>query len=181
MLRGLVTLMFLSIAANARADDAKPSELFQPIYVVLQSPRCMNCHPAGNSPLQTDTSRVHRMLVGRRMTELGMTCTGCHSLQNPNDEHLPPGAHGWSLPPKETPMVFQGRTAPQLCNQLKDPKQNGGKSLEKLKEHFHEEPLVKWGFEPGPGRTKPPLTQAQLLDAVETWIRAGAPCPSETP
>ncbi len=183
MLRGfrLLTLMSITIAAAATADDGKPGDLFEPIYVVLQSPRCMNCHPAGDAPLQTDGSRVHRMRVSRRMTELGMKCTGCHPPHNATDEHLPPGAHGWSLPPKDQPMVFQGRSISQLCNQLKDPRQNGGKSLEQLRAHFHEEPLVKWGFEPGPGRTKPPLTHAQLLDAVGAWVEAGAPCPSETP
>ncbi|MFT3836602.1 MAG: Isoquinoline 1-oxidoreductase subunit [Myxococcaceae bacterium] len=180
-MRGLIASISIAFAATASAEDAKPADLFAPIYSVLQSPRCMNCHPAGNAPLQTDISRVHRMMVSRRMTELGMKCTGCHALQNPADEHQPPGAHGWSLPPKETPMVFQGRTAPQLCNQLKDPKQNGNKSLDQLKSHFHEEPLVNWGFSPGAGRSKPPLTHEQLLEAVEKWIKAGAPCPSEAP
>ena len=172
----LLAVTSLLLATPAAADEP----LFGPIYEVLQSPRCMNCHPAGDAPLQTDGSRLHTQKVTRRTTELGMKCTGCHALQNGTDEHLPPGAHGWSLPPKETPMVFQGRSISQLCEQLKDPKQNGNKSLEQLREHFKSEPLVKWGFEPGPGRTKPPMTHAQLVDAVEKWLSAGAPCPSES-
>ena len=29
---------------------------FQDVYEVLQHPRCLNCHPSGDAPLQTDAS-----------------------------------------------------------------------------------------------------------------------------
>src|SRR5438445_278557 len=76
MLRGLA-LMSITFAASAGADDAKPADLFEPIYAVLQSPRCLHCHPAVNAPLQTAGSRLPRLWVIRE--ELGLTGTkfGC--------------------------------------------------------------------------------------------------------
>ena len=37
------------------------------MYKTLMSPRCMNCHPAGDAPLQTDVSRPHAMNISRLM------------------------------------------------------------------------------------------------------------------
>jgi hypothetical protein len=81
------------------------------------------------------------------------------------------------MPPADHPMPFEGKSAHDLCEQLKDPKQNGGKSLADLHEHFAKDPIVLWGWDPGPGRTAPPLSHAELLADVERWIAEGAACP----
>ena len=45
---------------------------------------------------------------------------------------MPPGNPKWALPSPEHKMMFVGRSASELCKQIKDPKQNGGRSLEDL-------------------------------------------------
>src|ERR1051326_6131327 len=46
-------------------DDAGARAAFGDVYKVLMSPRCMNCHPAGDAPLQGDDSHVHLQNVMR--------------------------------------------------------------------------------------------------------------------
>jgi hypothetical protein len=90
----------------------------------------------------------------------------------------PPGAPTWHLPPPEMPMVFEDRTPAQLCQTIKDPAQNGGKNIEQLVEHMTADSLVLWGWNPGPGRTLPPLSQPEFARVVRDWAEAGAPCPA---
>src|SRR5688572_28461352 len=42
-------------------DRAASVAAFLKVYEVLMSPRCMNCHPAGDIPLQGDDSHLHTM------------------------------------------------------------------------------------------------------------------------
>ena len=103
---------------------------------------------------------------------------------------MPPGAPGlssdgaldlttprWHLPPAKTPMIFQSRTASQLCRQLLDPKQNGGLTAEQFIHHVSTDPLVLWGWNPGEGRTTPPLSHEQFVTAIKTWLDSGGACP----
>ena len=46
-----------------------------------------------------------------------------------------------------------------------------------LIEHVGHDPLVSWGWAPGPGRTPIATPRAELLAAMKTWAEAGAPCP----
>ncbi len=73
--------------------------------------------------------------------------------------------------------MFVGRSPAQLCAQLKDPKQTGGKDLAGLIHHVEEDALVGWGWAPGPGRKPVPITRAKLVASMKTWADAGAPCP----
>ena len=166
----LLCLLPLRLAAQA-------SHPFTPIQQVLQSPRCMNCHPAGDGPLQTDQSLPHKQNVKRVFTELGGSCQTCHQDTTMPGEHMPPGAPHWHMPPAHTPMVFQGKSATQLCVDLKDPLKNGNRSLTDLRHHVEHDPLVVWAFDPGQGRTRPPLTHAAFLQKVDAWIALGATCP----
>ena len=180
-------LAALGIAAIALAGAALPRTTlaagqagFVEIARVLQSPRCMNCHPAGDRPLHGDDSRDHAQNISRRSVAAGVACTTCHQARNAETIGVangPPGAPGWNLPPAATPMVFQGKTAGELCRQLKDPAQNGGKNLAQLVEHVTSDPLVLWGWAPGKGRTLPPLPHDQFVAVFRDWVASGAACP----
>lgn len=165
----------------APAPAARPERVndFSEIAAVLQSPRCSNCHPAGDAPLQTDQSSPHAMNITRLSAASGLECEACH--QETNVGHIP-GAPHWGLPPVDTPMVFEGRQPDALCRALRDPSQNGGRSLADLLAHVREDPLVLWGWDPGlaPGgsgnRSVPPLSHAQFVEVFAAWVAAEAPC-----
>jgi hypothetical protein len=72
------------------------------------------------------------------------------------------------------PMVFQGKSPGELARTLKDPKLNGGKTLEEILHHVAEDSLVLWGWAPGDGRTLPPLSHDQFVAKMREWIDKGA-------
>ena len=165
-------------ASPPTASSDASAAAFLDIARVLQSPRCLNCHPVGDAPLNGDRGARHRMNVSRRSPSVGLGCTTCHRGTNGRTLHSPPGVlPAWRMPPTEHPMVFQGKTPRALCEGLKDPAQNGGKSLAALREHSAHDPLVLWGWHPGPGRTTPPLSHEDFVARVDTWIAGGATCP----
>ena len=160
-------------------DSVESVQAFMQVYSVLMSPRCMNCHPAGNRPLQGDDSHVHIMNVQRGKDGTGLyalKCSNCHQPQNTPGLHTPPGNPKWHLPPADMKMVFQGRTAHQLALQIMDYNQNGHKDKEQLLEHARDT-LVKAGWNMGEGRTLPPLTYDAFVTAWDTWINKGAYAP----
>jgi hypothetical protein len=108
-----------------------------------------------------------------------MKCSTCHQTQNTSGNHLPPGAPQWHLPKPEMPLVFEGKTSAELCRQLKDPKQNGGKTVEQLYHHVADDALVQWGWNPGDGRTPVPTPHEELVRAMRTWIDNGCGCPEK--
>lgn len=174
---------FLVTSLHARARAEKPAAsraAFLQVYRVLTSPRCQNCHPAGDSPLQGDDSHVHLQNVKRGVDghgKYGMRCDTCHQTANLPGAHMPPGNPKWGLPAPELKMVFVGRRAGELCRQIKDPKQNGRRSLEELFHHVADDDLVGWGWNPGDGRTLPPLSRPDTVAQMRIWIDGGAACP----
>lgn len=185
-MRRTLLVLALVAASIARADPPaalamEPAQAaFADIAAVLQSPRCVNCHPSGDAPLQGDHQRVHAMGITRDIEGVGMSCQACHRERSvgPRDAPgMPPAAPHWSLPLKEMPLVFQGRTPAALCAQLKDPAHNGGRSLAQLLSHVTKDALVLYGFDPGGQRTVPPLTHERFVARVQEWIDAGAHCP----
>jgi len=182
MMRIAMAMFIVIMSALAAADTPNPDgkRAFVDVARVLQSPRCMNCHPAGNAPLQTDQSTPHKMNISRASIAAGLPCSTCHQTRNSEAVGVaggPPGGVGWNLPPAEMPMVFQGKTVTQLCEQLKDPQRNGHKTLKQLIEHVEHEPLVLWGWKPGGKRTLPPMSHDAFVAAFKTWVAAGAVCP----
>jgi len=192
LLAGIAAAASLAVAVApiarveaAAGDGDRPTpeagkKAFLDVARVLQSPRCMNCHPAGDAPLQGDLSRRHAMNVTRASEEAGLACGACH--QERNSEAIgvkggPPGAPRWGLPHKEMPLVFEGLTPTALCEQLKDPARNGHKTAAALLEHVERDPLVLWGWQPGGARTVPPLSHAVFVEAWRTWTAAGGICP----
>jgi hypothetical protein len=171
----------VSLPARAAKQDTDASRAaFLEVYRVLTSPRCQNCHPAGDAPLQGDDSHVHLQNVKRGKDGrgvYGMRCDTCHQTKNLSGEHMPPGKPKWSLPLPEQKMVFVGRSPGELCRQLKDPKQNGGRSLAALLDHVANDDLVGWGWNPGDGRTLPPLSRVETAAQMKVWVEGGAACP----
>jgi hypothetical protein len=178
----ILTLLACSLAAQTgtKPDATASRAAFLQVYRVLTSPRCQNCHPASNAPLQGDDSHVHLQNVTRGADGHGVTamrCDTCHQAANLPGAHLPPGSPKWSLPSQGLKMVFAGRSPGELCRQIKDPKQNGGRSLEKLLDHVANDDLVGWGWNPGDGRTLPPLSRTDTVEQMRIWINGGAACP----
>ena len=160
-------------------DSAESVKAFMKVYKVLMSPRCMNCHPTGDIRLQGDDSHLHTMFPKRGKDGKGvyaMKCSNCHQPTNTAGLNAPPGNPNWHLPPADIKMVFQGRTASQLAKQLMDPKQNGHKNKEQLIEHA-DDGLVLAAWNPGEGRTLPPMSHAEFKKAWITWIEKGAYAP----
>jgi hypothetical protein len=152
--------------------------LFEEAGKVIQSPRCMNCHPATERPTQTDAMRPHQPLVVRGEGGMGppggLVCSTCHHDSN-FDAAGVPGHPQWHLAPAE--MAWQGRTLGQICTQIKDPSRNGGRDMAALIKHVSEDSLVGWAWSPGGGRTPAPGTQKEFGALMKAWAAAGATCP----
>lgn len=165
----------------SKKDSIESVKAFMKVYQVLMSPRCMNCHPSGDIPLQGDDSHLHAMEPQRGKDGKGMyamKCTNCHQPTNTPGLHMPPGDPNWHMPPADMKMVFQGRTPHQLAKQLIDPAQNGHKSKDQLIAHATDG-LVLSSWNPGEGRTLPPLTHEEFAKAWVKWIKKGAYAPDE--
>lgn len=167
---------FASIA-DARARSAA---LFQEAGKVILHPRCVNCHPRTDRPLQGDAGQLHQPLVVRGRGGHGavaMACTTCHGASNfaTSASFSVPGNEKWHLAPIE--MAWEGRSLRQICLQIKDPKRNGGKSMKEIVDHMANDVLVGWGWDPGVGRTPVPGTQRQLGELMQAWVDTGAHCP----
>jgi hypothetical protein len=161
------------------ADEKERSlALFAEAGKVITHPRCMNCHPASDRPLQGDDSHPHQPLVVRAETGMGapgMHCTTCHGPTN-FDPGRVPGHPLWHLAPIE--MAWVGKSLGEICEQIKDPQRNGGKSMDELIHHMAEDSLVGWGWHPGAGRTPAPGTQKEFGELIKAWAASGAACPA---
>jgi hypothetical protein len=180
----LATLIACGSTAPRSGGTASVGEglaALETVRAVLQHPRCRNCHPAGEVPLQYDAGLEHGQMVTRGADGKGapgMECGTCHGTSNPPASYgprVPPGAPNWHLPPAKTPMVFEGRSSAELAKTLADPAQNGGKSLEQMLEHVASDPLVLWGWNPGGDRAPVPVAHEEFVRAFRAWVAAGAP------
>jgi len=163
--------------AGIADPKVRSAAYFSELSKVLMSPRCTNCHPATDRPRQGDDKRLHQPPVFRGADGMGvgsLRCSTCHGAAN-FDAAGVPGHHGWHLAPPE--MAWEGKTAAEICAQIKDPKRNGGRTLQALIEHIGDDTLVGWAWEPGVGRTPAPGTQKEAKALVEAWVKSGAACP----
>lgn len=163
----------------AIGDDAtRSAALFAELGKVLTSPRCLNCHPAGDRPRQGDLSRLHQPPVERGADGFGlpaMRCPICHQRAN-FDPASVPGNPIWHLAPRE--MAWGGKTVGEICVQIKDSARNGGRSLDALADHIGSDQLVGWAWAPGVGRRPAPGTQKEAFAIVQAWVKTGALCPN---
>ena len=166
-------------ASNISKDSIESVRAFMQVFKVLKSPRCMNCHPSGDSPLQGDDSHVHTMNIQRGEDGTGVyaaKCSNCHQPTNVPGIHTPPGNPKWKLPPADMKMVFEGKTAKQLALQIMNYNENGHKNKKQLLEHARDT-LVKAGWNMGEGRMPPPLSYKAFVTEWNTWINKGGYAP----
>lgn len=166
------------------ADSGNRSRaLFSEAAKVIMGPRCMNCHPNGDSPTQGNDLHIHMPPVTRGESGVGVpgnTCNACHTEHNyplavEASYRSIPGHIRWSMVPVE--MAWQGKTVGEICRQLKDPARNGGRSLASLHDHIATDDLVGWAWQPGQGRDPAPGSQETLGMLIQAWIDTGAECP----
>jgi hypothetical protein len=168
---------FQSIADQTERSRA----IFTEIGKLIASPRCMNCHPAGDQPLQGNDYHEHRPRVFRSDGQhLATNCAQCHTDQNVTLHEAAsyqsiPGNPRWGVAPLS--MAWQNRSLGDICHQLKDVERNGGRSLALLQEHVAKDDLVGWAWNPGAGREPAPGTQEEAGKLVQAWIDTGAECP----
>lgn len=172
----------LAVADFAVIPDraTRSRALFTEAARVLLHPRCVNCHPSGDSPHQRIGAEPHDPPVVRGPANNGvpgMECTTCHQDRNQALNRVP-GAPNWHLAPIE--MAWQGQTVAGVCRLIKDGGHNGGRSLAKIIEHSAHDTLVGWGWAPGADREPVPGTQAAFAALISAWVDTGAECPEET-
>ena len=192
----LLTMPFAGIAQQASTElrpaaafssvqdpHERSAALFREAGKVIQHPRCINCHPAGDRPLQGN-EHPHVPAVVRGPEDMGAPgdyCTACHREDNVTLLASPhtsiPGHPRWQLAPHE--MAWQGKTLGEICAQLKDPERNGHRTLAELHEHMAQDDLVGWGWHPGVGRQPVPGTQQLFGELIQAWIDTGAACPAD--
>jgi hypothetical protein len=165
---------FQSIGDRSQRSRA----IFAEIGKVLTHPRCMNCHPAGDQPLQGADHRIH--FPPARRAGLGDSCAACHTDRNVT-LHVAasfqsiPGHPRWALAPLS--MAWEGKSLGDICRQIKDKDRNGGRDLALLHEHIAKDDLVAWGWNPGAGREPAPGSQDIAGQLTKAWIDSGAECP----
>lgn len=164
---------------NPPAIQDADTEAFDVVMSVITHQRCMNCHPTDDRPRQRDEQILHLFNVTRGEDNHGgpvQTCETCHHEEN-NPYSLVPGAPHWGLAPKS--MGWLGLSEAEIAQTLLDPTKNGDRSFDDLLHHMSEDPLVLWAWDPGAGRTPPPIPHDEFVNALEAWLDAGAPIPAE--
>jgi len=174
------TMTLKSVHSFASIPDQRQRSLalFQEAGKVITHARCMNCHPTGDRPAQGDDRHPHMPLVVRGVDNfgaVGMRCTTCHGPANFDPAGVP-GHPEWHLAPVE--MAWVGKSLGQICEQIKDPARNGGKSMQELVHHMAKDSLVGWGWHPGKGREPAPGTQKEFGEVIKAWVDTGAVCPA---
>ena len=165
--------------ASISDTGARSAAMFTELGKVLTNPRCVNCHPVGDRPHQTDASRLHQPPVARGPDGHGtetMRCSTCHGNANFDPGRMP-GHPEWHLAPRE--MAWEGKSIAEICAQITDPARNGGRKVEDLIHHIGEDTLVGWAWHPGFGRSPAPGTQKEAGALVEAWVKTGAACPAK--
>ena len=166
--------------ASITNERQRSVALFEEAGKVILHPRCVNCHPAGDVPLQTNAGRPHEPLVVRGADghgAPGMQCDTCHHDANFDPARVP-GHPQWHLAPQS--MAWQGKSLGDICEQIKDRDRNGNLDLDGIAHHMSEDSLVGTGWHPDAGWSPMPGTQAQFGALIRAWIDTGAVCPEPT-
>ena len=172
------------------AEDGLAS--WQQFYEVASHPRCSNCHVgADNRPMWSGPSygktRVHGMNIQAGESRIGveaLICSTCHTTLSQADPeanaiaHMAPKvASAWQLAPVEAEWF--GKSSGYICNQLKDPARNGGRTIREVAAHLDHDQILHWAWNPGGNREPAPHSLQETMDALMKWAAAGTPCPDQ--
>ena len=158
------------------------------IYEVASHPRCSNCHVgADNRPMWSGPSygrtRPHGMNINGGESRIGaefVLCETCHVTREVGRNDLPhmapQVAMSWQLAPLEAEWF--GKSSIEICEQLRDPERNGGRTFLDIATHLDHDLILHWAWEPGGGREPAPYSLQEHVDDVLAWGVAGMPCPS---
>lgn len=179
-LRFASALVLGSAAANAQQTES--DKLFSDIYSVLTHPRCLNCHPKGDSPKQGLDAHIHVPPVARGPKDsgvAGLECAACHQAANFHSSGVP-GAPNWHLAPVS--MAWENLSQGELCRAMLDKAKNGNKDVIATVDHLTHDELVAWGWMPGidangKAREPVPIPKTEFNRIVHAWATLGAKCP----
>jgi hypothetical protein len=171
----------------ASATEAEGLEAWSRVYEVTSHSRCSNCHtgpsdrPMWSGPSYGAEPRQHGMNIRAGESRIGaetLPCSTCHGAQNGEVPHSPPGnASGLMLAPVEAHWF--GQSSRTICEQLRDPARNGGRTLNEVAQHLGHDLILRWAWAPGPGREPAPNSLQEHVDDLLIWGVAGAPCPQQ--
>ncbi len=181
-----------NVSINPPAEGSVSTEeglsAFMRVYEVASHPRCSNCHVgADNRPMWSGPSygetRPHGMNIIAGESRIGaesVLCSTCHAYnEGANDgPHMAPQvAMNWQLAPVEAEWF--GKTAVEVCNQLRDPERNGGRDFMEIASHLDHDLILHWAWNPGGGREPAPYSLQEHVDDVLAWGVAGYPCEND--
>jgi hypothetical protein len=192
MICALPALAEVKIDPPATATLDEGLAAWSRIYEVVSHPRCANCHTGPSdvpmwSGLSYGAARPHGMNIRAGESRIGaefMPCQACHTTAaevredaNATPHAAPRVAASWQLAPVEA--WWFGRTSPQICAQLRDPDQNGGRDFVALAEHLGHDVILHWAWNPGGNREPAPYSLQEHVDDLLIWGVAGMPCPQD--
>ena len=168
--------------ATTPETKLESARLYLQIHQVLTHPRCLNCHPKGDSPKQGVERRIHTPPITRGSHDdgpAGLQCAACHRQANYAASGVP-GAPNWHLAPVS--MAWEDKTPGELSRALLDQRLNGKRDLKATVRHLTQDKLVAWGWEPGTDvdrkqREPVPIAKAEFNRIVNAWASLGAACP----
>ncbi|MCY4336088.1 MAG: hypothetical protein OXC60_15625 [Litoreibacter sp.] len=197
----VLTVLALSLATPALAAEGKveinPPEAatrdeglaaFARIYEVASHPRCSNCHvgddhrPMWSGPSYGKT-RPHGMNINGGESRIGaetLLCSTCHvtsGIPNNAPHAAPQVAADWQLAPVEA--AWFGKDADHICQQLRDPEQNGGRDMLELAAHLDHDVILHWAWSPGGTREPAPYSLQEHVNDILIWGVAGFPCAAD--
>lgn len=198
-MKNLFSAVLVMFATSAAAEIviAPPNEVslqdglsaWDRVYEVTSHPRCSNCHVgADNRPMWSGPSygktRPHGMNINAGESRIGaetLVCSTCHALRETGINDVPHAAPqvamNWQLAPVEAEWF--GKSSTDVCNQLRDPERNGGRSLIELAQHLDHDLILHWAWEPGGGREMAPYSLQEHIDDILAWGTAGFPCSND--
>lgn len=183
----------IEVPAKGSVSPAEGLAAWSRIYEVASHPRCSNCHVgADNRPMWSGPSygktRPHGMNVNAGPSRVGaetMLCSTCHvnaeatGRGNETPHAAPRVAMIWRLAPVKAEWF--GRTSQQICEQLRDPERNGGRTSKAIAEHLGHDVILHWAWKPGGNREPAPYSLQAHVNDILAWGAAGMPCPEDKP
>ena len=178
--------------AQGSVSEDEGLDAWSRIYDVVSHPRCANCHtgesdrPMWSGPSYGKT-RVHGMNIQAGNSRIGaetILCATCHTTKNGDWDNANASAHSaprvatlWRLAPVEADWF--GRSAEQICAQLRNPETNGNRDPIAIAEHLNHDLILHWAWTPGGSREPAPYSLQEHVNDILTWGVAGTPCPQD--